>query len=259
MTDLFDSLSVRFAPSAHVAIRPRPQSRFEANDDAGGFVEEENFDTVSAPEPTGTQAAPRRGDRPADMSRDTTSIPNLDKPSTPDASANKTITETQSTALPDERTSKATQPLTQTQDKHTTDQPIATSLSESPKQTSTNDQHPQHEQPEPHSALHEIHPQPGPDQGEPATPTPPPIQTRIAPTPDTPAEPTPARRTEEPSTVVRIGRVEMRQPAPPPPAPKPPAPRHSTNNAGVSARSIGHGKGQSGGSGLTDYLGWKRR
>lgn len=248
MSDLFDTLSARFSPGATPTIRPRPQSRFEGQQGQDGPVEEDATSFARAPDapvratpraPDGAPEAPpgEQAERP-----ERTETPAA-RPVPPDEEARRQPAETQASAPAEtvETTHGAspppkTIPVVKTPDPEVPEQPGAIKTVHTTKET-----------------LRETRIETRVNE---AAPEPPAIQTRRADLAH--RDESRATRLEqvELKTTIRIGRIEVRQPAPPPtPAAAPPPPRPVATGP---ARPMG-GQGQARGSGLTDYLGWKRR
>lgn len=253
MTDLFDTLSQRFVPGAPVAIRPRPQSRFEANTADEGLVEEDKLDVVRTPQTPKTPKGNPRDANPAPLVTDARTPPTPHTISSPKEAVPRDTASPAAPAQPEQINVDA--PLSPLLT-HEINANISVDPELKPKighASPTPVAHPVQKSVTKKETIREIHHDKTTD---PAAP-PPPIQTRIAPAPDRQPDPVPVPTAQEPSTVVRIGRVEIRQPAPPPPAP--PAPKRTTGNSGPAGISGGNSGSQSRGSGLTDYLGWKRK
>ncbi len=255
MSGLFDSLAARFAPGAQPAIRPRPQARFEGGADAVG-LREEATQTVAKPAP---QSPPRKSrSAPASPQQSASHVdmaqPTPARPSPP---------------LPSHTQMDSRQPAPPPPEPHdgshiAAEQDIPVRLNRT-----------QGEQPPPPQRQRRTQaetPEPRPDTlGKlPATPSTSPeriIETRVQAEPpalktdrltDRPAHAVadaasaPAAASDPP--VIRIGRIEVSRPpapAPPPPAPAPARPQ-PPRRGGPVARSPAP-------SGLTDYLGWKKR
>lgn len=253
MMNLFDSLSNRFAPKAEVTIRPRPQSRFEGHDQADGISEEQGFETAAAPQ---THAAPPPHGPLLKMQDQK---PATTLPSPPDAPPRTAPSDSANPSLGSvaENPPRPEQPLPQMPETLPASQPTPSKPLESHQQTKVAQTPPARPTDKQSDAITEIHHETTRETLAVASPAPPPLQTRIAPKTapqETPAAPEPVAAS---STIVRIGKVEIRQPTPPPaPAPAPPR-RAATPSPGAAPRSTTNSGGK--GSGLTDYLGWKRR
>lgn len=253
MTDLFETLSQRFVPGAPVAIRPRPQSRFEANTADEGLVEEDNLDVVRTPQTPKTPKDNPRDANPAPLVTDARTPPTQHTISSPKETGPRDTASPAEPAQPEQINVDAPQSPPLTHEIHanrSVDPELRPRIGHA---SPTPVAHPAQTPATKTETIREIHHEKTADP----TAAPPPIQTRIAPAPDRQPDPVPVPTAQEPGTVVRIGRVEIRQPAPPPPAPPPP--KRTTGNSGPAGISGSNSRSQSRGSGLTDYLGWKRK
>lgn len=258
MTGLFSDLSSRFQPGAQPAIRPRPQARFEADGESAG-LEEETLETVADPLPV--TAPDTRTSRPGDP-----------PPSPTPASDNGNA----------EGTAPGPEPIRSDEARRRPGEDIV--------ETTPSARHPVPEEPE----TERVRDRTGP-VGQPPTAAPipePDLPHReiiaaprdiVAPSPDKTPEALPTRplavletfrardgfpeqdapgpdeaepgNENPPPPTIRIGRIEVRQPAPAKAEPRPvtvrtqPAP--ARRSALAAARSGGTSR-------LTDYLGWKK-
>ncbi|MCQ0091222.1 hypothetical protein [Roseovarius sp. M141] len=255
MTGLFDSLAARFAPGAQPAIRPRPQARFEGGTDAMG-LREEAAQTVARPAPRPPSPQPQRAPASlprksgqADMVQSTPSPARAPPP--PDAKLDSVQSAPLHPVVRDGDPAAATQDIPVRLDRtHSEQQPRS--------------------QPQRRTQVGMPEPRPDTSGESPDIPSAPPeriIETSVQAEPpaskmdrltDPPthpvAEPASAPTAASTPPVIRIGRIEVSRPAAPaspPPAPAPARPE-PPRRGGPAARTPAP-------SGLTDYLGWKKR
>jgi hypothetical protein len=256
MSSLFDTLSARFAPNHQPAIRPRPQSRFQAEAQDSGLVEEAAemprsaarqspvSDLPPARRPSAApgqpeQAAPTQQANPAERA-----MPESDAA----RPANMAAAPPRSAANPETPGSGPTP------ERPAADAPEPALNAEKPARIEPAAPPPDHMHTE---TSREVRTE---TRVERQTP-PPPLETRklAAPPGPEPAAP-PGPKIPAPQTTIRIGRIEMRQPPAPTPAPATaaaPPPRNGASGSRSPMQGTGRVTGRS--SGLTDYLGWKRR
>ncbi len=254
MSGLFDSLAARFAPGDQPAIRPRPQARFEG--DPGGDGIEERHGERLARAPRRTDAAPRSPQSVGDAPRD--------DPPTRSASADRAAVPNAPSAAAAPRTEHATvadrRPRESRAEAPPTEPPVA-----APRETDRRGDPPAPPAPDHMSAgpqkeadppapaetvteriIETVHRAAAPQQPSHA----PEAALESAPVAaEAPHDPAP-----EPPTI-RIGRIEVTRPAPPAPQPSPPpqpARPEPPRRPAPAPRSRQP-------SGLTDYLGWKKR
>ncbi|WP_341368409.1 hypothetical protein [Yoonia sp. BS5-3] len=255
MSDLFENLSNRFSPGRQPIIRPRPQSRFEGDEGQDGLQEQNGFETARARNTPHPQRAERPDDAvPAPATRNRpdpkqSPAPTISKPEETRTS-NDTTQETppEGSELPMEAPKNKSAPKPRKLEQPDNPRQDIPDAREIVRDVSTD-----------RETISEIHREVIHTGDKPEPKGLPTIQTKQAALPSTevPLQVTNAAQTE-PSTIVRIGKVEIRQPAPPALPPSPPTPPRAAEHANMR-RASGGGARQSSSSGLTDYLGWKRR
>lgn len=260
MTDLFESLSIRFAPDALPAIRPRPQSRFEDGSSTDIITEEDSFEAALAPAatPGSDPALPddndlkrRPGPVPVDRSVDDP-VEHYTRRHTDPVSPQGV------NQKPDHMPVAAVDKTPASQKFPQHNAPEVSSDTNPKEKHGRAEEHPEHlvaKASDGPVVIREVLPPESSEQHENVLHR---IETRVVQAPADPQEPTALSDASQPKTTIRIGRIEMRQSAPPPPAPAPAPPPRRTPPPGSGAMSQGSGRNNSG-SGLTDYLGWKRR
>ncbi len=261
MSGLFDSLAARFASNSQPAIRPRPLSRFEDSAQGRsdeGPLEQESEHMASAPRPAPAPDRPARS-RPGPAMQDAPAGGRQRGSDTPPAQP-------------------APEPAVLSQHDAAADTP-APPIRARRRVQAIPDENQAPETPAPVSPVSgqtKRRPEPDTATRAPSQPAEPPAITgttteRIIETRRDAPEPAAAPRREPESTaseaardeapaaipdspVIRIGRIEVTRPAPPAPSPaptqavRPQPPRRAAPAA--RARQA---------SGLTDYLGWKKK
>ncbi|MEM1074202.1 MAG: hypothetical protein AAF665_15600 [Pseudomonadota bacterium] len=260
MSDLFDSVSARFSPGSEPSITPRPQSRFESTTALEPMVEEEEIVAIRSPvkpansaaaidgqssEPrTASEPVKNRGESPL-ASAETENAPNL-----PDRRQDEKITRTETTKFEiDDTTVSPRDTSTPRPEVLPTNTKVASkSDAVEPPQVAK----PQHYTETPERKDRDASADSGSIEASTHV-----FETQLIEQPGEPRESSNTEVSQTTQTTVRIGRIEMRQPVPPDSAPKPPPPRRVT--APQSSTKSRAGSNGSSDSGLTGYLGWKRR
>ncbi|SLN59955.1 hypothetical protein ROA7450_03106 [Roseovarius albus] len=257
MSDLFDALSTRFTATGPPAIRPRPTSRFEATETPDALVEEDSVISVRAPETASKVASQRVAQQPTqhvqnmepsgsqlplDTDHRSTREPLDNTPSKPERKQAQ-VSNHHSHHLSDDPATDNSVPVSPVNEPESegTEAPIATEVPEAAIR---------------HAPVEIIRDEPSARHTHREADQLRIIETHVVEAPERVHDAPEAVHFTTPDTIVHIGRVEMRQPAPPP-QPAPPATPRSKPANDAARTSVSQGKDR-GRSGLTDYLGWKR-
>jgi hypothetical protein len=249
MSGLFDTLSDRFMPGARPEIRPRAAARFEG--EFGGALSEEFEERAVSALPQTSHAAPRsnppaplpqsqtRTEPPALPTHEPNAVDHRDSPSEAAAPAADAEPQTERSERPPAQTPRVAAPPPQPETPRT-DAPPETPSERIRMETRRK------------IVRERVVDRPTQDRAE-APVSEPPVPQPEQPATEARAEPAEDRVPEPPT--VRIGRIEVRQPAKPAPAPSPAPPRREPPPARSAPSAM---RGDTSGSRLTDYLGWKR-